>query len=290
MDDPPGDVRAGVLVLCEGPADALAAAQTGFRAVGVLGSSYPDRWIADTLAEHRCGAPLVVCFDGDAGADRLHGVLAERQVPTTVVPPPDRLDLTGWERQTTAWIEHLDPPRAERPVEAVAATPALGIGLARPSLGERGRPRLPPGVPPPEQLSLFDTETEAHDGDHDARTEVETTLDRRRRGLAGDPPAGPDTLAPGTPAPSEMLATLTTDAVDQWSDATRIRSDPNPPPSMGRCGETCDTASSPTPPPRTSCHGHRDVLCRRTPRDHRGASTSPWSTPCRGRAAGAAHR
>lgn len=113
---PIGRPQPGLLVVCEGTADALVAAQGGFHAVGVLGAAYPDRRVADgiTLARRRherLGGTVLVCFDGDApgrvGAVRLTELLDERNVPTATCPLPDGADLTSWALSEPAWARQL---------------------------------------------------------------------------------------------------------------------------------------------------------------------------------------
>ena len=171
--------RRGVLVVSEGVADGLVAAQAGFPTVGVLGSQYPDRRVVDAIAATMerspalRGATVVVCFDADpsgrAGADRLCALLADRGVPHRVGVParrarPDRLGG----RRPVGWATVLADPRLPtcRPLVAdrrrrgaAAPTPGLGIGLPGP--GERRRVRL--GKTSPEQLSLFGADDERRD-------------------------------------------------------------------------------------------------------------------------------
>lgn len=129
------------LVVCEGIPDALVVADTGVAAVGVLGSSYPDRTLADTLAACAAGRPLVVCFDGDtagkAGAARLCALLADREVIHRVLIPPNGADVSDWARTDPDWTEHLattisavTSPPAHTPVLA----PEMRFGLGLPSL------------------------------------------------------------------------------------------------------------------------------------------------------------
>ena len=82
-----------MLVVCEGTADALIAAQAGIASVGVLGAAYPDR--SRRRRDRRRlspppglrGAEVVICFDADpagaAGSARLVELLAERDVPAS---------------------------------------------------------------------------------------------------------------------------------------------------------------------------------------------------------------
>ena len=119
---PVGPPTDGVLVVCEGTADALIAAQAGIAAVGVLGAAYPDRRVADGIAagcrQHPRlhGAEVVVCFDADpagaAGSARLVELLADRGIPASERRPPDGLDLTTWSALDPRWTDAL--PTAHR--------------------------------------------------------------------------------------------------------------------------------------------------------------------------------
>jgi hypothetical protein len=147
----------GVLVVTEGVADGLVAAQAGFPAVGVLGSQYPDRRVVDAITTTMerspvlTGASVVVCFDADTsgrgGADRLCGLFAARGVPHRQVAPPDGLDLTGWAvADPSGWAAALAagapaptslptspaPRSATAPAPAAPPTPGLAIGLPGP--------------------------------------------------------------------------------------------------------------------------------------------------------------
>ena len=161
---PPGGVAAprrssraaGVLVVTEGVADGLVAAQAGFPTVGVLGSQYPDRRVVDSITTTMerspalAAATVVVCFDGDpsgrAGAERLCGLLAERGIPQRQLSPPDGHDLTDWARAAGAtWASGLGAraasPRATSPTVTPASTvpavppptSAMGLGLPGPA-------------------------------------------------------------------------------------------------------------------------------------------------------------
>ena len=114
--DPP---RPGLLVVTEGVADGLIAAQAGFATVGVLGSQYPDDRVVDAITEttqrspRLAGSTVLVCFDADpsgrAGADRLCALLGARGVPHQPVSPPDGMDLTAWAAAEKDWARRLDP-------------------------------------------------------------------------------------------------------------------------------------------------------------------------------------
>jgi hypothetical protein len=123
---PIGPTRDDLLLLCEGTADALVAAQAGIRSVGVF-SAYPHPGLAGDLAialhghPHLWGRRLVVCFDADTagrgGAERLAELLDERGVPVETFSPPDGLDLTVWAAADPDWHRTLP---ARNPTPAIA--------------------------------------------------------------------------------------------------------------------------------------------------------------------------
>jgi len=129
---PVGAARPGLLMVCEGTADALVAAQAGFRAVGVLGATYAESRVADGIAAARHPAAgladtrVVVCFDDDpsghAGSARLSELLAARAVPVSTLTPPDGLDLTGLALVDPAWPTTL--PATETLPTATQSPPA----------------------------------------------------------------------------------------------------------------------------------------------------------------------
>ncbi len=135
--------RQGLLVVCEGAADALVAAQAGLRAVGILGATYPDHRLADTLLAAQRADPalrdarVVICFDADdpgrRGAAQLTSLLNPRGVSPVVVEPPDGLDLTGWAAEAPRWTTSLP--------HAVDAPPTI---VTR---------RAPPGPPLPQRAA-----------------------------------------------------------------------------------------------------------------------------------------
>lgn len=115
LTPPDGASERRPLVVTEGIADGLIAAQAGFAAVGVLGSQYPDARVADAIAEQAGDRPIVICFDADdagwRGAERLAEMLNERnKASTTVIKPPDDLDLTDWTVDDPNWADAIDPP------------------------------------------------------------------------------------------------------------------------------------------------------------------------------------
>ncbi len=135
-----GHKHPGLLVVCEGLPDALVAAQVGFDAVGVLGSSYPDTRVADGIADFYHATPLmrfgmvVVCFDADeaghSGAMRLRSLLLERDVRMLTVAPPDGLDLTGWAQTDSTWVDEVAAPGPPPPLPAPWPAPTVGAGLS----------------------------------------------------------------------------------------------------------------------------------------------------------------
>lgn len=136
---PPADApRRERLLVTEGIADALVAAQGGFAAVGVLGSQYPDAIVAASIAEHARGRQVAICFDADdagqRGAQRLSEVLAERRVNVdSIVEPPNGLDLTDWARQHPTWADTIEPPIVPQlDVVEQNLVPDIGLGLAFP--------------------------------------------------------------------------------------------------------------------------------------------------------------
>lgn len=109
----------GVLVVTEGIADALVAADSGLRAVGILGSTYPDRRIAEHINEVVTGQNrfdrVVVCFDADtagrSGARRLVEALTiHTSLDVALVEPPNGMDLTQWAASSPDWRTFVAPP------------------------------------------------------------------------------------------------------------------------------------------------------------------------------------
>lgn len=86
-------------LVCEGPIDALTAADAGYPAFGLLGAAASSRSAVDLIA--RAPGRLVIAFDADSagsrGADRLKEMLIarHRSVATCHVPPGSN-DLNGW--------------------------------------------------------------------------------------------------------------------------------------------------------------------------------------------------
>jgi DNA primase len=100
-----------LLVVCEGIVDALTAATAGLHAVAVLGATYPSIAVADTIAAHAMGRDVIVAFDGDdpgrIAAQRLHELLAARNVDTRVWDLPEGADLNGLAHADPAWAEDM---------------------------------------------------------------------------------------------------------------------------------------------------------------------------------------
>lgn len=97
----PVDDRGDVVIVAEGPIDALSAAAAGFRAVAVLGATSVDHGVATRLA----GLPggLVLAFDedaaGHAGSEQLLRMLRDLQRPARVLQLPEGVnDLNDWMR------------------------------------------------------------------------------------------------------------------------------------------------------------------------------------------------
>ncbi len=138
MTPPDGATERRPLVVTEGIADGLIAAQAGFAAVGVLGSQYPDARVAHAIAEHAHDRSIVICFDADnagrRGAERLAEILDERGVanPTVIEPPPEQ-DLTDWARHDPNWADAIDPPIIPH-LDTAHLQPVgdLGVGLPLP--------------------------------------------------------------------------------------------------------------------------------------------------------------
>ena len=136
---PPDRDRAGrPLVVTEGIADGLVAAQAGFAAVGVLGSQYPDARVADAIAQHADGGKVAICFDADdagrRGAQRLAEILNEGGVANpTIAEPPPGLDLTDWASRDPNWADSIDPPIVAH-LDTAHLRPVgdLGVGLPLP--------------------------------------------------------------------------------------------------------------------------------------------------------------
>lgn len=97
----PAEVCSDIVVVTEGPIDALTAAAAGFRAVAVLGATAADPDVARRLAA--TPGRLVVAFDADDagrnGSERLTGMLRELQRPAHVLALPEGVnDLNDWLR------------------------------------------------------------------------------------------------------------------------------------------------------------------------------------------------
>lgn len=112
---PVGDHRPGTLVITEGIADGLIAAQAGFDAAGILGCGIADERLAADIADQvirRSPVPEVaICLDADTagrdGASRLEGLLASYDVTARVVLPGCGTDLTDWATTDPRWADSL---------------------------------------------------------------------------------------------------------------------------------------------------------------------------------------
>lgn len=94
-----------VVVVTEGPIDALSVAAAGFRAVAVLGAVASDELVARRLAA--LPGRLAIAFDNDdagqLGADRLRGLLSQLSRPATRIAIPDEVnDVNDWHRSAGA--------------------------------------------------------------------------------------------------------------------------------------------------------------------------------------------
>lgn len=92
-----------VVLVCEGMPDALTAAQSGYRAVGVLGAALPDEQLCHRLLSQFQCERFVVAFDADEsgrmGKERLSSLLAQAGASERVscLELPRRWgDLNGW--------------------------------------------------------------------------------------------------------------------------------------------------------------------------------------------------
>lgn len=100
----------GVLIVTEGPTDALAAAAAGFEAAAVFGAGAAGRGAADALAA--CGQAIVLAFDADeagrTATERLGVLLRERGCRPLVLAVPDEAgDLAAWLARSTDWPRTL---------------------------------------------------------------------------------------------------------------------------------------------------------------------------------------
>lgn len=90
---------ADALIVCEGVIDALTAADAGFDALALLGSSIADDRVADEVAKTSAAVVLALDADdaGDAGATRLARLLSDRgRAATRLRPDPGFTDLNQW--------------------------------------------------------------------------------------------------------------------------------------------------------------------------------------------------
>lgn len=116
-----------VIVVTEGPIDALSAAAAGFRAVAVLGAVASDELVARRLAA--LPGRLAIAFDNDdagrLGSDRLCGLLSQLGRPATRVQVPgDVNDVNDWHRASG---DHW-------PGAFAAAVASTDVRLSRPPL------------------------------------------------------------------------------------------------------------------------------------------------------------
>jgi hypothetical protein len=100
----------GLLIVTEGPTDALAAAAGGFEAAAVFGAGAAGRATADALAAS--GRTIVLAFDADeagrTATARLSALLRERGCRPLVLGVPDEVgDLAAWLARSTDWPRTL---------------------------------------------------------------------------------------------------------------------------------------------------------------------------------------
>lgn len=111
---PRGGPTDGPLVVAEGVLDGLIVTQAGYRCAA-LASTVSVPWaatstVAEQIAEHAAGAPIIIALDGDQGGrsatKRLQQQLAGHDV--RVLALPDKADLTTlYRRRTPTW--HRQP-------------------------------------------------------------------------------------------------------------------------------------------------------------------------------------
>ncbi|MGH9030666.1 MAG: toprim domain-containing protein [Acidimicrobiia bacterium] len=108
----PVEARSDIVVVTEGPIDALSAAAAGFRAVAVLGAASVDPDVAAQLAA--TPGRLVLAFDADTagrtGSERLERMLRDVQRPARSLSLPEGVnDLNDWLRvEGRSWTVALD--------------------------------------------------------------------------------------------------------------------------------------------------------------------------------------
>lgn len=112
----------GPLYVCEGLPDAYTAATAGFKAVAVLGATYPDERIARRITALVAGRSVVIAFDndpaGDVGAERLGGLLASRHVIAERARLPEGCDLNALALREPRW-PYQSPVVGQRAMPAV---------------------------------------------------------------------------------------------------------------------------------------------------------------------------
>ncbi len=136
--EPPAALERDALVVTEGIADGLIAAQSGFGAVGVLGSQYPDERVGDAIVQNADGRKVIICFDADdagrQGTERLADLIEQRNLGRPdVVEPPTGMDLTDWANQDPNWADLIDPPlNPKLPRQQPEPVGDLGLSLHLP--------------------------------------------------------------------------------------------------------------------------------------------------------------
>ena len=113
-----------VLIVCEGLPDALIATQAGLNAVALLGAQAPDEAVAARIGNHATtrGLDVVLACDPDDAGQRASQVLARlldgRGVPSTVIVPPDGLDVNAWALADPDWAKTLRAAHSTPVVDA----------------------------------------------------------------------------------------------------------------------------------------------------------------------------
>ena len=127
----PVEDRGDIVVVTEGPIDALSAAAAGFRAVAVFGATSADPDVASRLAA--TPGRLVLAFDADTagrtGSERLERMLRDVQRPARALSLPDGVnDLNDWmQLERRGWLAALEAAVAD----ALDVRRTAGVTLAR---------------------------------------------------------------------------------------------------------------------------------------------------------------
>ena len=129
---PKNDRHPGVLVVSEGIPDGLALSELGYASAAVLGATYPDERVADSITTGRADRQVIIAFDGDRagveGAQHLAALLDARGVPAVQVKLPTGRDLNSMLVDDPQWIANaLD--KAPGPVRWAAPAPVDAFTL-----------------------------------------------------------------------------------------------------------------------------------------------------------------